>query len=128
MTAPLVLTLITAGSAFVGSLLGTFITPRVQHRVWRRQRLLDLQLAVIEDVQNLTTEYITQYSATNHLPVAERYRPPTAFFQLLSTTGDKVSHRFSGETVAAVQHLVDMIPLHPDKQNISGMAEFRSAQ
>ena len=128
MTAPLGLTLITAGSAFAGALLGAFVTPWVQHRVWKRQRLLDLRLAAIEDVQNLTTEYITQYSATNHLPSAERYRPPAEFSQLLSRTAEKVSHRFSGETVAAVQRLVEMIPLHPDKQNMVGIMEFWSAQ
>jgi hypothetical protein len=128
MTAPLVLTLITAGSAFAGSLLGTFVTPLVQHRVWKRQRLLDLRLAVIDDVRDLTTDYIIQYSATNHSPFAERYRPPAEFSQLLSTTAEKVSHRFSDETIATFQRLVEMIPLPPDKQNMLGMKEFRSAQ
>src|SRR5262245_42401069 len=75
MNNPLVTTLFTVGGAFIGSLLGIFLTPQLQYRIWRHRQRLELKRTVIRDMQKVTTEYLYKYSATNHLPFSERYRP-----------------------------------------------------
>jgi len=56
---------ITFFGAFMGSVLATFIAPRLQHRFWKRQHLEDLRFMVITDINKLAAEFIR--SNINHL-------------------------------------------------------------
>src|SRR5262249_6359200 len=104
----------------------------LQYRIWRHRQRLELKRTVIRDMQKVTTEYLYKYSATNHLPFSERYRPREEsepdFVQSLRIVVDNIKCLFSDETFTTFKYLSDMIPLHPDKENELGIKEFREAQ
>ena len=63
--------LITASAAFVGGILGTlltiFVTPRLQHYFWKRQKREELRLAVVTDVNRLAAEFQSNYLFKDHI-------------------------------------------------------------
>ena len=63
--------LITASAAFVGGILGTlltiFVTPRLQHYFWKRQKREELRLAVVTEVNRLAAEFQSNYLFKDHI-------------------------------------------------------------
>jgi hypothetical protein len=42
----------------IGSLLTIFLTPRLQHYFWKRQRLGDLQISAAHEIEQITSEFL----------------------------------------------------------------------
>jgi hypothetical protein len=66
-------------------------------------RLAELRLSVIEELNDLTAFYITKYTE-NH-----QFRPDVAFFQQMLMTTDRIRHLFSTAAFDAFKRVEIMI-------------------
>jgi len=97
---------ITFFGAFMGSVLATFIAPRLQHRFWKHQRLEDLRFMVITDINKLAAEFIVSYLG-KEMP---EFIPPLtpAFFQSWQVLEGQVKVLFSHSTFQAFTRMHEM--------------------
>lgn len=68
------------------------------------ERLTELRLAVIDELNELTAEYITKY-----IENPEEYRPTTEFFQRVLMATDRIRNIFSGAAFDAFKRMEVMI-------------------
>ncbi len=55
--------MIGAVAGVLGAILTIFLTPALQHYLWKSQRREDLRLAAINEANRLSAEFITKYIA-----------------------------------------------------------------
>ena len=60
-TDPLTVAFFSTGGAILGSLITIFLTPRLQHHFWKNQRLTELRLAVIDELNRLMAKFESNY-------------------------------------------------------------------
>jgi hypothetical protein len=63
--------LITFCGAFLGSVCATFITPRLQHRFWKRPRLEEPRFAVVAEANRLAAQFSMGSHGMDSPPVVE---------------------------------------------------------
>ena len=94
---------LSAGSAVIATLLTLFLTPRLQHYFWKRQRREELRLATIKEINRLTSEFITNHIADPAFP------PSQEFFQALQATSADLRALFSSRAWRAFKEMEIMI-------------------
>jgi hypothetical protein len=57
VTDPLTVVFFSTGSAILGSLLTIFLTPRLQHHFWRRQRRSEIRLTAVNELARVISEF-----------------------------------------------------------------------
>ena len=59
-------------SGIVASLVTAFVVPWIQHRYWTRQKLPELQFAVLTDANTQMADFLVRaYSQENYVPDKE---------------------------------------------------------
>jgi hypothetical protein len=102
--------------ASVGALIGSFASPWVQHRFWRRQREEERQWATIDEVHRLAAEF-QDYYIKAYYSQDVRVTPRQEFLQALSATETHVRTLFSQETFQAYKRMEQLIGRpHPGQQ------------
>jgi len=94
---------LSAGSAVIATLLTLFLTPRLQHYFWKRQRREELRLATIQEINRLTSEFITNHIAD------PAYAPSREFFQGLQIASADLRALFSSRAWRAFREMEAMI-------------------
>jgi len=107
MNEPLTVALVSAGSAIAGSLLTIFFSPRLQHYFWTRQRRVEIQHSVINELNRLMSEYIVKYKGDGS------YRPSEEFHQSLATVTAQVTTLFSAASLQLFNKMTNLIPYTP---------------
>lgn len=82
-------TLIGTLIGITSTLLTLFLTPRVQHRFWGYQRLSEIRLAVLKEMNRLAAEFLN-----NHIKDPQ-YRPTDQFFKALMITSANINVLYS---------------------------------
>ncbi|MGH2452863.1 MAG: hypothetical protein ACREJL_00970 [Candidatus Methylomirabilales bacterium] len=87
----------------VGGLVGVlatiitiFLTPRLQHYFWQRQRLAEVRFEVVDKLNWLMAEFISDYIA--HERRSERYSPRPEFFKEFQVTTTFIKSLFSAKS------------------------------
>lgn len=125
MTAsPLVTIVASFFSAVIGTLLTIFLTPVLQHHLWRRQRRAEIKLAAIKEFNRLVTEFIA--ATTLNRDVVDH----VAWFQQLNTVNGDIEVLFSSGSVRAVEAVNNMIVRGPGRVTLGGKTpdEFIAAR
>lgn len=102
-------TLLASGvGGLVASLVSIWLTADLQHRYWRRSRVVDEQLKTIREFNRLTADFLTEYID------AEKNRRPvnlsTEFFRDLQMLKAEIRARFSAGAHRAYLEAEKMIP------------------
>lgn len=93
----------------VSTLLTIFLTPSLQHYFWGYQRLSEIRLAVVKEVNDLSAEFLNNYLNNN------RYRPTDVFFRSLMVVTANITALFSQKALDRFKEVQVMIPnLGPD--------------
>jgi hypothetical protein len=95
--------LITFCGAFLGSMLAIFLTPRLQHRFWKRQKREEIRLGIVTDVNRLAAEFNTNYLFKDHVEITPE-RTLTFYQSWLSVTG-QVKDLFSPSTYQTFERM-----------------------
>ena len=125
MADPITVALVSAGSAAGSCLLTIFLTPWLQHNLWRYQRRAGLRLKAAEDVNRIAAEFLVGY-----LNDEDHYRPDDRLFRTLARTMALVDALFSTEAARALKEMEVMIGPHlgPSGQgNIENFVQARDA-
>lgn len=123
MSDPLTVASIAAGSAILSTLLTISLMPRLQHYFWTYQRMAELRLVTINEVNKLMAEFIT-----NHIVANGNYRPTPDYFRLLAAAAAQVKAQFLDTTFQFFKRIEVMIPgLDPEKgkQTVEDFIEAR---
>jgi hypothetical protein len=104
MNQPLTNMLIPALMAFLGSLLGVLLTPRLQHRFWKNQRREEMRLTVANEVNRLAAEASYGYRFRTIIPDCG-FGPNEPFLISLEAVGGQVEALFSHSTYQAFETL-----------------------
>jgi hypothetical protein len=75
----------------ISTLLTLVLTPRIQHYFWGYQRMSELRLATLKEVNDLAAEFLNNYLKDL------QYRPTEQFFRSLMVTTANVKILFSKE-------------------------------
>src|SRR5215831_20005642 len=99
-TRPLTIALVAVSS----SLLTIFLTPRLQHHFWKRQRTDELRLGAINEYNRLMNSYITAC-------VAETGSPPPIgeWLRDVNTTSATIRELFSEDAYRTVTAISDKV-------------------
>jgi hypothetical protein len=88
-----------AMSAVLGSGLTIFLTPKLQHYFWKRQRKAELQLKAIEAVNEMTSDFIQSF-------IADRsFKPSLDWHKRFSGVSASVKVLFTAETYGCFKEL-----------------------
>lgn len=90
----LLIALVSAGSAVVGSFLTIILTPRVQHYFWTKQKLAERRLAVADEINELTSSLLAD--VTEGLRTQQRFLPPVDFYRAWNVADNKFRVFFPG--------------------------------
>src|SRR6266851_2953452 len=104
VTNPLIIALVAAGSSILGSLLTIWLTPRLQHHLWKRQRRDDLRLAAINEFNRLTSDFVTEYIAA-----PATYKPSLDWHKAFSALSANINALFTFEGFAAFKNVEVMV-------------------
>ncbi len=115
MTDPLTAALIAAGS----SLLTILLTPKLQYYFWKYQRRADLRLSVINDANQLTAQFIANYTATHH--------PSQAFLARLISVTAQVKSLFSDQSYQLFRAVDLLISQNLTGGTVAGFFQARDA-
>lgn len=114
VTNPLVVASVSAGAAIVGSLLTIFITPRLQHRFWKRQRRAELRLTAINELARAIAEFDVVYSFdSQYIPNQERDKE---FLRSFRKSTIDVRALFPSHTFEVFKRLEQMITGSPKER------------
>ncbi len=94
--------LVAALAAVSSSLLTIFLTPWLQHHVWKYQRRDELRLAAINDFNRLTNDFLAW----------ELYRHPISrpeWFAAMNTAGATIEVLFSHQASLAIQAVDQLV-------------------
>ena len=83
--------------SIMGSLVTIFLTPRLQHYFWGYQRLGEIRLSAINELNSLAAEFLNEYMK-NPNPT---FRPDDAFFRRLMVASANMKVLFSEEAYRA---------------------------
>jgi len=127
-TDPLTIALVSAGSSVMASLLTIWLTPRLQHYFWKRQRLDDLRLDAINEFNRLAAEFLFEYSSA-----PQTYKPSAEWFKTFLALISNIKARFSEKAFSAFKTMEVLIGpgtpgLGPEgNKTISDFVEARDA-
>lgn len=107
--------LVAAGS----SLLTIVLTPRLQHVFWRYQRRAELRLAVINEFNRFTSEFLT-----GHISAPKTFKPSDAWFASFSATDSNIRAMFSDEAVRAFKELEVLIGPGTDHGALGALGKY----
>jgi hypothetical protein len=85
--------LIAAASAIISSLLTILWTPKLQHFFWRHQRRAEIRLAIINEFNRLTAEFISAHIDAQRTQTT--YTPGLQWHSAFSITGANIRALFS---------------------------------
>jgi hypothetical protein len=103
--------LITASAAFVGGILGTlltiFVTPRLQHYFWKRQKREEIRLTMVTEVNRPAAEFKSDYLFRDRgEQTSERM---LSFYPSWRSVAGQVKDLFSPATFQAFDRVQDHI-------------------
>jgi hypothetical protein len=110
MTDPLTLTVVSAGSAVVATLITIVLTPRLQHVYWTHQRRSEARVAAIRSINQLMAEFIT-----NHIDATSKgqiHVPTIQFFQAFQVGAADVKALFPEDVFEVFKELEVMVGPH----------------
>jgi len=103
MSFPITPVLIGLGSGMIGTLATIFLSPRLQHHFWKRQRFAELRLAVAQEVnQHAANFYIVHVKN-------DSYELSARFLTALEETEGKVKVLFSDEAFQSYKKMQRLI-------------------
>lgn len=87
----------------LATLLTIYLTPSLQHKFWQRQRLAELRFQVVEKLNSMMADFLTNYLAQEGR--SDRYVPSRDFFKELHVVNSMVAALFSTQTWDAFKRL-----------------------
>lgn len=96
----------------ISTLLAIFLTPRIQHYFWVYQRLSDIRLAVIRELNNLAVEFLNNYLD------AHKYHPTDQFFKSFMAMSASIKALFSKKTFDCFKEFELMIGPNLDQTRV----------
>ncbi len=107
MSETLTAAIIGAIVGILATLLTIFLTPRLQHYFWKRQRLAELRFEAVDKINWLMADFITEYIAHEQDPTT--WRPSPEFFKALQVATAQIRALFSDATRGVFKELEVMI-------------------
>jgi hypothetical protein len=106
----------------IGTILTIFLTPRLQHRFWGKQRLSEIRLDAIKDMNSLLADFLTHYIDN------PSFRPNIDFFTSLMEANANIEALFSAKTFGVFKELEVMVGpnLGPAKGAVDQFIEARN--
>ncbi len=90
----------------LATLLTIYLTPQLQHRFWKRQRLAELRFEATQEVNRLLADFISEYIAHEDDP---QFRPSLEFFKTFQVETAHVQALFSAKTWDAFKEVEIMV-------------------
>ena len=87
----------------ISTLLTLLLTPRIQHYFWGYQRLSEIRLDVLKEMNNLAAEFLNNYIKDS------QYRPTDQFFKALTITSANIKILYSDRAFKCFKEFEDMI-------------------
>jgi hypothetical protein len=87
----------------VSALITIILTPRLQHYFWGYQRMSELRLATLKDLNRLAAEYLKNCTQDTN------YRPTEVFFKELTITTADIKVLFSNKAFDLFKKFEEMI-------------------
>lgn len=87
----------------LSTLLTLLLTPRIQHYFWGYQRLSEMRLDVLKEMNNLAAEFL------NNSIKDPQYRPTDQFFKALMITSANIKILYSETAFNCFKKFEDMI-------------------
>jgi len=107
MTDPVFVATMSGSIGIISSLLTISITPTLQHYFWKRQRREEIRLAVVEEINRLAAEFITNHIADPN------FRPSNEFHQSFHIVSAKAKVLFSQQAFQDFKNMEQLIgPSH----------------
>jgi hypothetical protein len=105
----------------ISTLLTIFLTPHIQHYFWVYQRLSDIRLAVIKELNNLAAEFLNNYLND------PKYRPTDQFFKSFMVVTANIKALFSQKAFDCFKEFEVIIGpgLGPSKGSIEAFIRAR---
>jgi len=105
----------------ISTLITIFLTPRVQFYFWRRQRLSEIRLAAINEINNLAADFLTNYISNT------KYHPADQFFASFMAASANIEALFSEKAFVLFKGLEVMIGpnLGPGKGSVDAFVKAR---
>jgi len=82
-----------AVAGILGSLVTTFVSPRLHHYFWKQQRLTEMRYATIQGINRLLSQYLTGHIAKQ--TVNPTWKPSMEFFVELRAASAQLRALFS---------------------------------
>jgi hypothetical protein len=105
----------------IGTLLTIFLTPRLQHHFWGKQRLSEIRLNAIKDMNSLLADFLTHYIDNS------KFRPNNDFFASFMAASANIEALFSRKTFGVFKELEVMVGpnLGPAKGAVDKVVQAR---
>jgi len=87
-------------TGILAALLTIFLTPRLQHYFWKRQRRSEFLISIINVMNRLIAEFITEHAANQSDP---QWKPQPEFFKSWNATSAQLKALIFGCDVAGLQ-------------------------
>lgn len=107
----------------ISTLVTIFLTPRIQFYFWGRQRLSEIRLAAIAEINNLVADFLTNYISN------PKYHPADQFFASLMAASANIEALFSKKAFGIFKELEIMISpnLGPANGAVDAVVRARDA-
>jgi len=107
----------------ISTLVTIFLTPRIQFYFWGRQRLSEIRLAAIAEINNLLADFLTNYINDSN------YHPADQFFASFMAASANIKALFSEKAFGVFKELEVMIGpnLGPAKGAVDVVVSARDA-
>ena len=114
MTDPIFVAIMSGSIGIISSLLTMSITPTLQHYFWKRQRREEIRLAVVEEINKLAAEFITNHIAD------PSFRPSNEFHQSFQVIAAKAKVLFSPQVFQDLKRMEELIgPSHRGMRDVA---------
>ena len=107
----------------ISTLITIFLTPRIQFYFWGRQRLSEIRLAAIAEVNGLLSDFLTSYMRDS------KFQPANQFFASFMTASANIKALFSESSFRVFKDFEVFIGpnLGPAKGAVDVVVEARDA-
>jgi hypothetical protein len=85
------------------TLVTLFLTPRLQHYFWGYQRLSELRLSILREINDLTADFLNNYMNNSS------YQPLPSFFKTLTVLAANIRVLYSAQSFTHFKALEIMI-------------------
>ena len=103
MSNPIIPSIVGIIVGVVSTLVTIFLTPRLQHHFWGKQRLSEIRLDAIKDVNSLLADFLTHYIGD------PKFQPSNHFFTSFMAASANIEALFSRKAFGVFKELEVMI-------------------